>query len=325
MKDRRLRSYILHLAALCLALAAPAVAQERIWRLGVLNVGESSFGVLDVTLGELAVRGFAQNRNLQVLERRANGHLERLPTLAAELAAAKVDIVVAVSDEALRAAFDALPTTPIVASFATVDPVAAGYAASRGQPGGFVTGQFVPRAELEAKRLALLLEGVRVTRRVAVMAEPGQHATIAMLRSVAAQRGVELLAFEAVSQPDFGKAFADARAADAEAMMILSSEIFSLYGPGLGTLSVAARLPAVCETATMVRYGGCLMSYGFDRIEVRRRTADYIARILQGTPPGSLPIEEPTRYELVVNLQTARALGIEVSSSVLARADEVLE
>jgi putative tryptophan/tyrosine transport system substrate-binding protein len=158
-----------------------------------------------------------------------------------------------------------------------------------------------------------------------VMAEPSHDGIVAMLRAVAAQRGVELLAFEAVSQPDFGRAFTDARAADAEAMMILSSEIFSLYGPGLGALSVAARLPTVCETATMVRYGGCLMSYGFDRIEIRRRTADYIARVLEGTPPGSLPIEEPTRYELVVNLQAARALGIEVSSSVLARADEVIE
>jgi putative tryptophan/tyrosine transport system substrate-binding protein len=255
MSGLQLRQFFLRLLALCLALGAPAAAQERMWRLGVLTVGESSFGVLDVTVGELAVRGFAQHRNLQVIERRANGHLERLPALAGELAAAKVDIVVAVSDEALRAAFDVLPTTPIVVSFATVDLVAAGYAASRAQPGGRVTGQFVPRAELEAKRLVLLLEGARVTRRVAVMAEPSHDGIVAMLRAVAAQRGVELLAFEAVSQPDFGRAFTDARAADAEAMMILSSEIFSLYGPGLGALSVAARLPTVCETATMVRYG----------------------------------------------------------------------
>lgn len=308
-------------------LALPAGAQTpatRFFRLGHLAESDASLAITrSATLPELARRGFVEGRNLTVTSR--VGDAATLPALAREMVAAAPDAIIAVGPEAMRAARDATGTVPIV-MFGT-DPVRRGLAASLARPGGNLTGVVILASELDGKRLNLLREAMPAARRfAALMLNPSsmRQASEAELRAVAAQAGLELLFFDAGGPADYPAAFAAMRAARAEGLVIQANTIFNSDAAQLAALAMEAGLATVCEWADMARTG-CLLGYGPDRIALRRRVADYVARIFQGAAPSEMPIEAPAIFEFAINLRTARALGVAVPPSILIQADEVIE
>jgi putative ABC transport system substrate-binding protein len=276
------------------------------------------------TLPELARLGFIEGRNL-VVEKRF-GTTEQLPALARELTATHPEVVLAVTAASIRALRQEARSTPIVGSFIGEDPIAAGFAQSLAHPGSNVTGIVMLAPELDAKRLDLLHEVVPGARRIAALAVSPQRdaASLAAMREVAGRDGVELLPFYAGSPGEYSTAFAAMRSSGADALEIVSAPEFFSDARALAALAVDAKLPTVCEWRSMA-VDGCLVGYGPDFDALLRRTADYVARIFLGAAPGELPIEGPTRFEFAVNLKTAKALGLMVPQSTLARADEVIE
>jgi putative ABC transport system substrate-binding protein len=316
------------LTCLVLSLAATvAVAEERVWRLGVLGSASwSNNNIRTVTLPELAKRGFVEGRNLAVEVRFAEGDFARLPQLARELVDSKVDVIVAVAPDGIRAAREATRTIPIVMSFHSFDPVAEGIAKSLARPGGNVTGLIKLAADLDSKRLIILREAVPRAQRIAVLAnEQSFHdQTIAAMQATARSLGVELDVVGVSSSRDYAAAFTRMKAAKADALVIPAFPLFFRDGATLAALALEAGLPTICEWREMAAQG-CLLGYGPNLNELRMRTADFVARILEGTAPGEIPIEGPTRYEFAVNMKTARSLGLEFAPTVLVRADEVIE
>jgi putative ABC transport system substrate-binding protein len=203
------------------------------------------------------------------------------------------------------------------------DPIELGLAASCAQPGGNVTGVVILASELEAKRLSILLEAVPDRRRVAALVPVGGGRDVA-LRKAAAGLGVELLVFAVAAPSDYPAAFAAMRAQGAQALVIGATPEFQRDGKQLASLALEARLPTVCEWASMA-HAGCLIGYGPSRIALRKRMADQIAQIFRGVAPGDIPIERPTVFEFALNLTIAKSLDLIVPSALLTRADEVIE
>jgi putative tryptophan/tyrosine transport system substrate-binding protein len=313
------------LASAALAAAAPALAQtsDKVWRLGVLSPGSLEY-FRETILPELAKQGFVEGRNL-VVEMRGRAP-DKLPELARELLATQPDAVVAVGSFAIRAVRQASSTIPIIGANIGEDPIAAGFATSLARPGGNVTGIEMLAPELDAKRLDLVHQAVPGAHRVAALAVTAQRQAphLAAVKKAAALTELELLTFDAATPAEYPRVFAAMRAAGVEALAILSAPEFANNAEALAALALGSRLPTVCEWARMAEQG-CLLGYGPDQAELRRRTADYVARIFRGAVPGELPIEEPTHYRFAVNLKTARALGLTISPAILARADEVIE
>ena len=314
------------LLALLLA-AAPVAAQttpEKVFRLAELATSRESLEITRAeTLPELARLGFREGRNLALDERA--GDATAMEGLARELLRANPDVVIAIGADAIRAAAGATKTVPIV-TFGT-DPVQRGLAISFARPGGNVTGVVILAEKLDGKRLDLLHEAVPAVRRVAALIEPSlpyRQSLEREVRAVATGSGIELLTFDAAGPDDYPAAFAAMRAAGAQALLITGSPRFNADAERLARLALEAGLPVMCEWAENVR-AGCLLGYGPSRSELRRRVAHHVARIFQGAAPGDLPIETPTHFELAVNLGTAKALGVALPPSLLARADEVIE
>jgi putative tryptophan/tyrosine transport system substrate-binding protein len=274
----------------------------------------------DVTLAELAKYGFVEGRNLIVDAR--IGSADALPRLARELVADKPDIILAVTSASIQAVREATTTLPIV-MFGD-DPVRQGFAASLAHPAGNITGVTILAAELDVKRLQVLHEAVPSARRIAILAHPQHTENIREMQRTALTFGIETHVFRVDQPKDYAAAFASMRKAGAQALVITAHSQFFHDGGQLVAFAVESRLPTICEWAEMARTG-CTIGYGPNLREMRRRVADYLARILQGTPPSALPIEGPTRFEFAINLKGARALGIEVPQNLLLRADEVIE
>jgi putative ABC transport system substrate-binding protein len=273
--------------------------------------------------------GYVEGRNFVLEFRDAEGKLERLPALAAELVALKVDVIMVGGTLAALAAKQATTTIPIVFASA-VDPVADGLVTSLARPGGNVTGLSALAPELAGKRLELLKQAVPGVGRVAVLWQPGGFGerTVNDLRreaDVAARAlGVRLQFFEARGPDDFDRAFSDMANARASATTLLGGTMFLIERRRLVDLAAKNRLPAVYGLREYVDAGG-LMSYGPNNADLFRRAATYVVKILKGAKPGDLPVEQPTKFELVINLKTAKALGITIPQSVLGRADEVIQ
>jgi putative ABC transport system substrate-binding protein len=322
----RRRVLILLGALAILFFAAPAAfaQSDKVFRLGVLSpsAGSVSQKMRATMFPELARLGFIEGRNL-VVETRF-GPLEQLPALARDLATWQPDAVIAVSPPAIRAMRDTSATIPLVGGFIGEDPIAAGFAASLAHPGGTITGIVMLAPELDAKRLELLHDAVPGSRRIAALAINRRASTLAALEEVAKQLGVDLLPFYAATPDDYGSAFAGMRQAGADALEITSSPEFASNASALAALAIETRLPTMCEWAEMAR-SGCLLGYGPDFDELERRVAGYVARIFRGAAPGELPIERPTRFGFAVNLKTAKALGLMIPQSTMARTDEVIE
>ena len=273
--------------------------------------------------------GYVEGRNLVIEYRDAEGKVERLPALAAELVALKVDVIVASGTLAALAAKQATRTLPIVFSPAA-DPVASGLVTSLARPGGNVTGLSLLNSELVGKWLEQLKQAIPGVSRVAVLWQPGafgERTEKDMLKGaeVAARAlGVQLQFVEARGPEDFDRAFSDMTRARAGALTVLGSTMFVSERRRLVDLAAKNRLPAVYNVREFVDAGG-LMSYGPNLADLFRRAATYVDKILKGAKPGDLPVEQPTKFELVINLKTAKALGLTIPQSVLVRADEVIQ
>jgi putative tryptophan/tyrosine transport system substrate-binding protein len=307
------------------AVAFPAFALEpgKLYRLAGLGTTTRFVErTRAITLPELAKHGFVEGRDL-ILDMRI-GDAEELPRLAQELTSSKPDVILADSTITIRALWDATRTIPIVMAFAD-DPVRDGLVASLARPGGNVTGVAVLASALNAKRLQVLHEAVPTAHRFAVLVYPGRaDPTEQEMRPVAAKTGIDLRIFQVAGADHFQTAFSAMRAAGIEALVMGAGPLFSSNATQLAALARDAGLPTICEFRELAERG-CLIGYGADLNELRRRAADYVAKILRGAIPGELPVEGPTHFEFAINLKTAGSLGIELPPSLLARADGVIE
>jgi putative ABC transport system substrate-binding protein len=317
-------------------LASPFTAEAqlaaKIARIGYLNVNAASANprLFEAFRQGLRDLGYVEGRNLLIEFRSAEGKSERLQVLAAELVTLRVDVFVTGGGTlAALAAQRATGSIPIV--FNSVgDPVASGLVASLARPGANITGLSLLFPELVGKCLELLKQAVPGVGRVAVLFQPGavperSERDILKGAEVAAQAlGVRLQTVEARGPADLDRAFADMVRARADALTVLSTPMFLSERRRLADLAAARRLPTVFSFREYVEAGG-LMSYGPDVADMSRRSATYVDRILKGAKPGDLPVEQPTKFELVINLKAAKDLGLTIPQSVLARADEVIQ
>ena len=313
--------------------AAPSMvaAQQgaRVWRIGFLSSWSRQSliesGNHDAFIQGMRDLGYVEGKNLVIEGRFADGQYERLPALAADLVRLKVDLIVAAPSPAIRAAQQATATIPIVFP-STGDPVGAGFAASLARPGGNLTGLSNLNLDVSAKLLELLKTMVPTMSRVAILANPGSSTESAMLQSMAqaAQKlGLQLLVVEARTEQEIDGGFATMARQRVDAMVIAADGFLNMQRRQIADLAIKYHLPSVTQSSKYPRAGG-LMSYG-QADNIYRRAASYVDKILRGANPGELPIEQPTRFELIINMKTAKALGITIPQSMLLRVDEVIE
>ena len=312
-------------AAPLAASAQPAVKMRRI---GYLVSGASSGNapLLEALRQALRELGWVEGQNIVIEYRFAEGQFDRLPALAAGLVRLNVDIIVAAPTPAAVAARNATGTIPIVI-INVGDPVGLGLIASLARPGGNVTGiSWSVGLELLSKQLELLKEVVPAARRVAILSNPANpvHALLIGDVKVAAQSlGVQLQILEARDPNQFEAAFAAMVRERAGALVVVSDSMFSLLRARLADLEAKNRLPSMHGTRLNVEAGG-LLYYGPNFADQWRRGATFVDKILKGAKPGDIPVEQPTKFELVINLKTAKALGLTIPQSLLLRADEVI-
>ncbi|MEO5953652.1 MAG: ABC transporter substrate-binding protein [Chloroflexia bacterium] len=298
-------------------------------RIGYLTTNLAAGHALEAFRQELRALGYVEGRNVDVEYRAAEGRAERLPALAAELVALKVDVIVAPTTPAALAAKLATGGLPIV-FIGAGDPVTDGLVSSLARPGGNVTGLSSVAPDLVGKRLERLRQAVPGVRRVAVLWQPGgsgDRTDRDLLRAAdAAARalGVEPQLVEARTPADFERAFFEIMGARADALTVVGSAMFTNERKRLVDLAAKNRLPAMYSLREFVDAGG-LMSYGVNMADLFRRAATYVDKILKGAKPADLPVEQPTKFELVINMKTARALGLTIPQPLLVRADEVIE
>ena len=315
------------LTSLAGALAAPLQADgqpaTKVYRLGLLSAAR--FGGLDVILAALRDAGYVEGRNLAIERRYADGNLDRLPRLARELTQIPVDVIVATGADAIAAAKTATKTIPIVMGF-TTDPVNQGFVASLARPGGNITGvTYAVGPEIAAKRVELIKESVPHATRIAVLSTPESTSQMQVHQASAAvsRLGAELIVVE-VRESDYEAAFAAIAAKRANVLSVVGSPILNRDRRRIIALAAKYRLPSIYEWREHVQEGG-LMAYGGDISMLYRRVAAYVDRILKGANPAELPVEQPATFVLAINLKTAKALGLAIPPSLLARADQVIE
>jgi putative tryptophan/tyrosine transport system substrate-binding protein len=328
--NRRAFLSAMPLAMLAAPRAAEAQPAAKTARIGYLATNLAAAPHLqEAFLRGLRDLGYVEGRNVVIEYRDAEEKRERLPALAAELVALKVDVIVAPPTVAALAAKHATRTLPIVFAVAA-DPVASGLVTSLARPGGNVTGLTVIGPELVGKWMELLKQAVPGVSRVAVLRQPGalgERTDKDMLNGAeAAARalGVQLHVVEARGPSDLDRAFSDLSRTRAGALAVLGSNMFANERRRLVGLAAKNRLPAMYTSREYVDSGG-LMSYGPHFADNYRRAATYVDKILKGAKPADLPVEQPTKFELVINLKTAKALGLTIPQSVLGRADEVIQ
>ena len=312
------------------ALAAEAQPAAKVPRIGYLGVDRASgHHVREAFLQGLRDLGYVEGRSVVIEYRFAEVKLERLPALAAELVSVKVDVIVAAVTATALAAKQATRTIPIVFP-AVSDPVATGLVASFARPGGNATGLSFFTPELIGKDMELLKQVAPGVSRVAILWAPADLAAQqgkAMLKAAegsARALGVRLQIVEARGPADMDRAFSEMTQARAGALTVVTSAMFFQERRRLVDLAAKNRLPAVYPFREFVDAGG-LMSYGPNAADLFRRAATYVDKILKGAKPGDLPVEQPTKFELAINLKAAKALGLTLPASLLARADEVID
>lgn len=306
---------------------APAPQPAKPARVGLLAIG-SGAGSPNIDTFRQSMRdlGWIEDQTFLFEPRFAAGREERLPELAAELAAIPVDVIVAVGTPAIRAARDAGPAMPVVMAISG-DPVETGLVQSLARPGGNVTGLTTVSSQLGGKRLELVKEMLPGAVRVAVLWNPTNSSEVEEFtetETAAHTLGVELKSLEVRQPSDFEPAFLAASSERADTIIVVGDPLTQTRRGELVELAARYRLPAMYETREFVDTGG-LMAYGPSLADLYRRSAGYVDRILKGTRPADLPVEQPTRFDLFVNLTTAQGLGITIPQSVLARAQEIIQ
>jgi putative tryptophan/tyrosine transport system substrate-binding protein len=270
--------------------------------------------------------GYIEGQSMAVEYRFAEGQYERLPALAANLVQLPVDILVTSGTPATQAAKHVTSTIPIV-GVALADPLGTGFAASFARPGGNITGLAFQNADLSTKRLELLTEAVPGVTRVAVLWDshfPASPSAVRAVEEAARALGVQIHLLEVQGPEDFARVVAAATRERAQALFQVASPLFSTHSETFIDLVAKSRLPVTCETRPFAVAGG-LMAYGPSFPDMYRRAAYYVDRILKGAKPADLPVEQPMKFELVINLKTAQALGLTIPPSILFQADEVIQ
>jgi len=305
-------------------LAAEAQTAEKVYRIGMLG-SSSSDPLVEAFKQGLRELGYVEGRNIMVEYRSAEGRPDLLPDLAADLVRLKVDVIVASSQGAV-AAKQATTTIPIVMPIIT-DPVRLGLVASLAKPGGNATGFATQNDELPGKWMELVKEALPNASRVAVLFHPTYDGGVQLKASEAAARSlsVRLQALKVERPDDFGTAFAAVQKNRAEALIISSSPLFYTHRARLVEFAAKHRIPTIYHQSEFVVGSGGLMSYGPDFHDLFRRSATYVDKILKGARPADLPVQQPTKFELVINLKTAKALGLTIPQTLLRRADLVIE
>ena len=317
------------LGILIAPLVADAQQAKKVPRIGVLWGGPAEFARPYIEAGRRALGelSYVEGKDFNVEYRFGERKPGAVDALAAELVQLKVDVIVAAGDPSIQAARRATTTIPIV-MVAAGDPVRGGLVASLARPGGNVTGMTFLSRELAGKRLELLKEAVPTASRVAVLWNPDNPG--GLLGFKATQAAAETLrltlqSFEVRKVADFEPAFRAMADGHAQAIIVLTDPLTSAFGGRLiADLAMKGRLPMMCELREFTNEGG-LISYGPSLLSMAQRTATFVEKILKGAKPSDLPVEQPTRFELVINLKTAKALGLTIPQSVLIRADEVIE
>ena len=310
------------------ALAAPLSSfpqTTKISRIGILFIGSRNQPHLESFKRGLGEHGYTEGKNVTIEYRYAEGKEDRLPALAAELVQLKVDVIVVTADVSAEAAQMATKTIPIVVS--TGDPVAWGLADSLAKPKGNVTGLSVILAELSAKRVELLKDTYPKMTRLATLFDPKtrvQPSVLSQTRIAARALGLQLDEFEAETSKDIEKAFASISKVRSNALLVLLSPSITLHSKQIVDSALKQRLPGIYPTRQFAEEGG-LMAYGPLIGDLYYRAANFVDKILKGAKPADLPVEQPTKFELVLNMKTAKALGIKFPQSILVRADKVIE
>jgi putative ABC transport system substrate-binding protein len=324
--------YIIVLSAMLFALCSSAAAQQpkKVPRMGYLSAADPAFESTRSKAIRLALRelGYIEGQNIASEYRYAEGKQDRYPELAAELVRLKVDIIVVPGGNApTRAAMNTTKTIPIVMMGLSADPVELGLVESLARPGGNVTGLTTLSRELGGKRLELLKEAVIKVARVAVLYEPATPAAVLEVKEdlpVAARAlGLTLQPWEVRAADDFDRVFAALNKQRPDGLTP-SGTLTRDNGKRIAGLALKSRLPSVYGGRASVEAGG-LMSYGADLADGYRRVAYYVDRILKGAKPADLPVEQPTKFELSINLKTAKQIGLTIPQSMLYRADKVIK
>jgi putative ABC transport system substrate-binding protein len=302
--------------------------RSTIARIGVLEgtpAASSATGPKALIKG-LRELGYVEGKNISFEYRAADGKYERLPGLAAELVRMKVDVMLARGAPAVQAAQRATATIPIV-MLSSSDPVASGFVASLSRPGGNITGLSNINVDVSSKYLELLRSAVPNLARVVVLVYPGNSTHsgyVKRMRATETTYRVAVLPVQASTEGDIETAFGVMKQEHAGALIVLPDSFFYAHGGRIAELAIRHRLPTMFGTREPVESGG-LMSYGHNSAEEYYRAATYVHKILRGAKPGDLPVEQPTKIELVINLSTAKLLGIEIPNAMLLRADKVIE
>jgi putative tryptophan/tyrosine transport system substrate-binding protein len=312
-------------------LAAEAQQVGKIYRIGHLAIAgptdtppppPANWESFQQGLREL---GYVEGQNIAFEHRYAHGRFDLFPGLAADLVRLQVDIIFARGPQAVTAAKNATRAIPIVGIDLESDPVMTGLVTSISRPGGNITGMFLDLAELSGKQLQLLKELVPKLLRVAVLGDPAVNASqLSALNDAGRALAVHVQVLELKSSGRLDGAFEEAKKGRAQALVTLSNPLNLSSRSRIGALATKRRLPTMFPYRAHVEAGG-LMSYGPDLPGMHRRCADYVVKILKGAKPSDLPVERPVKFELVINLKTAKALGLTIPQSVLGRADEVIQ
>jgi putative ABC transport system substrate-binding protein len=317
--------------ALSLTLAPVVAAAQpagKAWRVGVLTTGNPHSAPpanWDGFLQGLRESGYVEGQNIAIEQRYAEGKPELFPDRAADLVRLKVDVIFARGPWAVSAAKAATRTIPIIGLDLESDPISDGFVKSLARPGGNITGMFLDLAELSGKQLQILKEIIPKLSRVAILGESAVNASqLRELRMVARSLAVQTQALEMKSSKDLESAFEAANKGRATALIVLSNPLTLASRTQIGDMATKRRLPTMYLYRAHVDAGG-LISYGPDLPDMFRRCGEYVGRILGGAKPSELPVERPVKFDLVINLKTANALGLTIPQSVLVRADEIIQ
>ena len=321
MNNRRKLIIALGANALTAPFGSFAQQQGKVWRVGFLSPTSANTNAFLKRMLEL---GYVEGKNLVIEWRFADGKLERLPGLAAELVQLKVDVIVVQSSPAISAAQKATTAIPIVMT-SSGDPVRSGFVKSLARPGGNITGLSNMAGDIAAKFIDLLRSVVPKLSRVAMLTPSTTYGELSKSVQAAAQKaGVKTLMAEASTPQEIENAFSMMVREKADAVFVGSPSVFGQQHRQIAELALKYRLPSLFQDRVDVEVGG-LMSYGQKLTDNYERSATYVDKILKGAKPGDLPVEQPVSFELVVNLKTAKALGLTIPQSLLLRADEVIQ
>jgi putative tryptophan/tyrosine transport system substrate-binding protein len=331
MKKAAVPSILIAVVFLAGTVITEAQQPKKVYRIGYLSQFEPAreFPRSETTRLALRELGYVEGQNIAIEYRYAEGKPDRFPELAAELVGLKVDIIVAAGGSVIvQAAKNATKTIPIVMMGGGLDPVEAGLVESLARPGGNVTGLTLLSGELGGKRLELLKEAVPKLARVAVLYDPANPPTVREVKEVlpipARALGLTIRSWEVRAADEFEQVFAAVTKWRPDGLYVPGAPLMAANQKRIAGLALKSRLPSVYGNRGYVDAGG-LMSYGADLVDSNRRVAYYVDRILKGAKPADLPVEQPTKFELVINLKTTKQIGLAIPQSMLYRADKVIK